>query len=213
MAISTLFIDLDGTLYPSDNGLWEAIRDRMNLYIKQRFGMQDNEVVSLRHSYYQKYGTTLKGLQIHYQVDADEYLAFVHDLPLREFIQPAPRLRHMLLSLPYQRWIFTNADSNHAIRVLEILGVSDCFEGIIDVRAIDFACKPEEIAYQRALALAGNPTTGQSVFVDDSAENVKTAHQLGFKTILVGRDGDHFTHVDFAIPDLLRLPQVLQQFK
>jgi len=209
MAISTLFIDLDGTLYPGDNGLWEAIRDRMNLYIKQRFGMQDEEVMSLRHSYYQKYGTTLKGLQIHYQVDADEYLAFVHDLPLHKFIQPAPRLRQMLLSLPYQRWIFTNADSSHAIRVLEILGVSDCFEGIIDVRAIDFACKPEEIAYQRALILAGNPRAEQSVFVDDSAENVKTAHKLGFRTILVGSDGDHLAHVDFAIPNFLRLPEVL----
>ena len=211
MAISTLFIDLDGTLYPSDNGLWEAIRDRMNLYIKQRFGMQDEEVASLRHSYYLKYGTTLKGLQIHYQVDAEEYLAFVHDLPLHEFIQPDPNIRHMLLNLPYVRWIFTNADSSHAVRVLEILGISDCFEGIIDVRAIDFACKPDEIAYHRALALAGNPVVEQSVFMDDSAENVKTAHQLGFKTILVGSDGDHLPHVDFSITDLLRLPKVLQQ--
>lgn len=212
MAISTLFIDLDGTLYPSDNGLWEAIRDRMNLYIKQRFGMQDEEVAILRHLYYTKYGTTLKGLQIHYQVDADEYLAFVHDLPLHEFIQPAPKLRQMILNLPYARWIFTNADSNHATRVLEILGISDCFEGIIDVRAIDFACKPDEIAYQRALALAGNPVTEQSVFMDDSTENVKTAHQLGFKTILVGSDGDHFPHVDFSISDVLQLPEVLQLF-
>jgi len=211
MSNITLFFDLDGTLYPGDNGLWEAIRDRMNLYIKQRFGLPDDEVTELRHYYYQTYGTTLKGLQLHYQVEPEEYLAFVHDLPLHEYIQPAPDLRSMLLSLSHPCWIFTNADTNHAQRVLDILGVADCFLGIIDVEAIDYACKPDVIAYQRALSLAGDPLPQQCVFLDDSAENIKTAHQLGFKTVLVGANSDHLPHADFHLEDLLKLPQLFPQ--
>ncbi len=33
------------------------------------------------------YGTTLKGLQIHNKVDTDEYLAYVHNVPLENLYQ------------------------------------------------------------------------------------------------------------------------------
>ena len=211
MSDTTIFFDLDGTLYPGDNGLWEAIRDRMNLYIKQRFGLPDKEVTELRHRYYGKYGTTLRGLQIHYQVDAEDYLSFVHDLPLQDYIQPSPYLRAMLLSLSHPCWIFTNADAHHAGRVLDILGVTDCFSGVIDVRAIDFACKPEVIAYQRALSIAGDPPVEQCVFLDDSVENLGTAHQMGFTTVLIGGEGDHSPVVDHSLERLLNLPKVIPE--
>lgn len=209
MSLSTIFFDLDGTLYPGDNGLWEAIRDRMNLYIKERFGFPDQQVSQLRHHYYTTYGTTLRGLQIHYQIDAEDYLSFVHDLPLHEYIQPSPDLRALLLSLPQQRWIFTNADADHASRVMNILGVADCFSGVIDVRAIGFACKPEEVAFQRALSLAGHPPPEECIFLDDSAENLGTAYQLGFTTVLVGKDGDHAPFVNYSLKHLLQLPEVV----
>ena len=115
----------------------------------------------------------------------------------------------MLLSLPQQRWIFTNADADHARRVLATLGLVDCFQGIIDVRAIEFACKPEEIAYQRALALVGNPAPGQCVLLEDSATNLAPAHQIGFTTVLISQNGDSHPAVDFTIPNLLALPQVM----
>ena len=155
MGYSTIFFDLDDTLYASSNGLWEAIQARMNRYMAERLNIPQDKVPELRRSYYETYGTTLRGLQRHYQVDADDYLNYVHDLPLQEYLSPAPDFRAMVLSLPQKRWVFTNADDDHARRVLAILGLSDCFAGIIDVRAIAFACKPEPVAYHRALALAG----------------------------------------------------------
>jgi pyrimidine 5'-nucleotidase len=161
----------------------------------------------------------LRGLQKHYSVDADDYLDYVHDLPLREYLQPRDELKMMLLSLTQHRWIFTNADANHARRVLEVLGLEDCFQSIIDVRAIEFACKPEVIAYQRALQLTGNPDPGQCVLLDDSAINLLTAHQLGFTTVLVSYNGEHHlgdthhgdTHlgIDHTVPNLVGLPEVM----
>jgi putative hydrolase of the HAD superfamily len=155
MTFTTLFFDLDDTIYPNTNGLWPAIRERMGEYMAERLGLPREQVQGLRRSYYETYGTTLRGLQAHHQVDADDFLAYVHDLPLERYLTPDPELRALLLSLPQPKWIFTNADEGHARRVLAVSNLSDCFDGIIDVRASRFACKPEPVAYQGALALAG----------------------------------------------------------
>jgi len=189
MYFSTLYFDLDDTLYPPSSGLWDAIRHRMNEYMQGLIDLPMDDIVKLRQSYLEKYGTTLRGLQAHYEVDADEYLSFVHDLPLEKYIQPDPALRTVLLSLPQRRWVFTNSDANHASRVLNILGISDCFEGIIDIRAIDFDCKPDKIAYQKALILTLNVDPAQCVIFDDALRNLAPARELGFFTVLVGKNG------------------------
>jgi putative hydrolase of the HAD superfamily len=187
----TLFFDLDDTLYASQTGLWLAIRDRMRGYMIERMGFSPDAVDALRHEYYVTYGTTLRGLLINYpeRTDVDDYLAFVHDVPLHEYIQPDPSLRSLLLSLPQPRWIFTNSDHRHAQRVMNILGVSDCFNGVIDIRALKFTCKPVVEAYQRALALAGESEPERCILFDDSPRNLAPARSLGFYTVLVGSHG------------------------
>jgi len=83
MRFSHIFFDLDDTLYPSTNGLWNSIRQRMNEYMLERLNIPPEQVAIIRRRYFETYGTTLRGLQLHYQVDADEFLAYVHDLPIR----------------------------------------------------------------------------------------------------------------------------------
>ena len=214
MHFKSLYFDLDDTLYPASSGLWDAIRDRMNAYMQRLIDLPLPEIIRLRQSYLEKYGTTLRGLQAHYEVNRDEYLAFVHNLPLEKYIRPDPRLRTLLLSLPQQRWIFTNADNHHAMRVLKILGVEDCFDGIIDIRAIDFACKPDKIAYQRALEISGDDDPRQCIIFDDAMRNLAPAAELGFYTILVGKNGTGAS-ADKVIPSLHelkeRMPELWEQ--
>jgi putative hydrolase of the HAD superfamily len=208
MPYTTLFFDLDDTLYPKTSGLWEAIRARMGDFMRDRLGFPPDVIPDLRRSYFETYGTTLRGLLIHNQVDADEYLSYVHDLPLEDFIQPDPELRDLILSLPHPKWIFTNADSGHAGRVLAYLGLDDCFKGIIDVRAIGFSCKPNLEAYTRALALVGEPDPRYCVLLDDAPRNLQPARQLGFTTVLVGSEHSD-PAADYTISRLQDLPQVL----
>jgi putative hydrolase of the HAD superfamily len=211
MRFTTLFFDLDDTLYPSGNGLWDAICERMSTYMAERLGIPWGEIPELRRSYFETYGTTMRGLQIHYRIDPDDYLVYVHDLPLEEYIKPSPALQAFLKHLPQRRWIFTNADADHAQRVLNILGVEECFEGIIDVRAIKFACKPEAIAYKRALAQAGESDPNRCVILDDSVRNLVAAHKLGFTTILVGSNGVTDPSVTYSVPDIFALSQVIPE--
>jgi putative hydrolase of the HAD superfamily len=184
----------------------------MRRYLIERMGFSPEEVDTLRHEYFVTYGTTLRGLLINHpeRINADDYLAFVHDIPLQEYIQPDPSLRNLLLSLPQRRWIFTNSDDRHALRVLNVLGVRDCFDGIIDIRALGYTCKPVEDAYHRALALAGETHPGRSILFDDSPRNLAPARALGFRTVLVGQDKPD-PSACHTITSLQELPEALPE--
>lgn len=185
MRPTTIFFDLDGTLYPESSGLWKAIKERINRYLLERMGFPADEAAVVRDRFLQKYGTTLRGLQEEYQIDTDDYLAFVHDLPLNEYLAPDPALAILLQQVSLPMWIFTNSDRQHAKRVLTILGLGDLFSGIIDIHRLEFVCKPDPSAYLKALAIAGCAEASHCLFVDDSLANVQAAHRLGFQTVLV----------------------------
>lgn len=191
MNFRVLFFDLDDTLYSSKNGLWEAIRQRIDEFLHNRLGFPPEQIGPIRQKYFESYGTTLRGLQIHHQVDPQEYLDFVHDVPLEQYLQPDPELHQMLSSLPQAKWIFTNADGSYARRVLEHLGVSDCFAGFIDVNTMGFAAKPQREAFETACVLAGEDDPTRCVLFDDQPRNLSQARTFGFFTVLVGREGHH----------------------
>ena len=186
MNITTFFIDLDETVYPSSSGLWEKIRERIDLYMSQVMKFDPEKIPDMRRAFYAKYGTTLRGLQAVYGVDMKHYLDFVHDIPLDQYISPDPSLRKALLSYPQRKIIFTNADQNHARRVLKRLELSDCFEEIIDIFTIQPFCKPQPEAFQIALKQAGVSDVRECAFIDDHLPNLATAKDLGFFSIRVG---------------------------
>jgi pyrimidine 5'-nucleotidase len=191
MNFETIFFDLDSTLYPESNGLWAAIRTRIDQYMYERMGFSWDEIPRIRSHFLSNHGTTLKGLQIHYKVDAADYLHYVHDLPLHNYLSPDPILRELLLSIPGRRWVFTNSDASHANRVMDILGIQDCFEGLIDILTMDPLCKPEEEAYKFALKHVGTNEPTSCAILDDSINNLVPAKSLGIFTVLVGENGSH----------------------
>ncbi len=211
MAFHTVFFDLDSTLYPDSNGLWKAIRGRIEHFMQERMNFPPEDIPQLTASYLETYGTTLRGLQIHHQVDPLEYLSYVHDLPLEEYLSPDPVLREMLLSIPSRRWVFTNSDAPHAKNVLRQLGIEDCFEGLIDVLVLDPACKPRLEAYHRALKLAGGPDPRRCAMVDDLARNLTPAQELNMFTVLVGPNGHH-NAADRWVRTIHDLPSAVPEF-
>jgi len=210
--MSTLFIDLDGTLYPNNNGMWDAIAGRMNTYMHEVLKLPAEEIPSLRLSYFQRYGTTLRGLQANHEVDPHHFLAYVHDIPTSEFLSPDRHLSRMLASLGYSKWILTNSDQAHSRRVLDALGVSELFDGIIDVTALEFRNKPEPEAFRKALHLAGDPAPGSCIFIDDLPKNLAPAKVLGLHTILVGQD-HNAPEIDQTIPNIYSLPAAVAQIE
>ncbi|XVF68802.1 hypothetical protein PTKIN_Ptkin11bG0030500 [Pterospermum kingtungense] len=127
-----LLFDVDDTLYPLASGLSREITKNIQEYMIEKLGIDEEKVPELCVSLYKHYGTTMAGLKaIGYSFDYDDFHGFVHGRLPYTMLKPDPVLRNLLLSLPVRKVIFTNADKNHAARVLNSLGLEDCFDGII----------------------------------------------------------------------------------
>ena len=156
----------------------------MTTYMRERMGFPEDQIAHIREKYFLQYGTTLRGLQAHHEIDTQEYLAFVHDLPLRDYLTPNPTLRSIIASLPTRNLIFTNADIHHAERVLTVLELRDLFDTIVDVNAIAPHCKPMPESFQTAMELAGESDPSKCVMIDDIHRTTRAASQAGLFSIL-----------------------------
>jgi putative hydrolase of the HAD superfamily len=211
--ISTILFDLDDTLYPRQAGIMNQIRTLMLRYIQTRFNLSPEEADSLRQRYFQTYGTTMRGLQVHHHIDPDEFLHYVHDIPLDQYLQPNPELDGVLASLPQEKVIFTNASREHAEGVLAVLGVRHHFVQIVDVRDMDYESKPQAVAYRRICEMLGVQPRA-CLLVEDNVRNLTPAKALGMTTVLVG-DGSQAASdsVDYALHRIEDIQQVLVQIE
>jgi len=208
MNYTTLFFDLDDTIYPAASGLWTAIRGRIGQYMHERLGIPADRVGDLRRQYFEQYGTALRGIEANYRVDREDYLAYVHNVRLADFIGPDPGLRAALEALPARKLIFTNADAAHALRVMDVVGVRECFSGIVDINAMAPHCKPERAAFEAALRLAGESDPRRCVMIDDLPRTTKAAREVGMFSILFGADAPA-ADADAALKDWQQLGDAL----
>ncbi|MGC8855540.1 MAG: pyrimidine 5'-nucleotidase [Anaerolineae bacterium] len=208
MRFTTIFFDLDDTLYPASTGLWEVLKARMGRYMAERLDIPESEIARLREQYFREYGTTLRGLQANYHVDPQDFLAYVHDVPLHDYLTPNPALGALIASLPTRNLIFTNADLPHARRVLAVLGLEGCFSDIVDINAIAPYCKPMPEAFHIAMKIAGEEDAHRCVIIDDQPRTTRTARSLGMLSILYGQNEPH-PDADFTLTDWQILPALL----
>ena len=209
MRFSTIFFDLDDTLYPSSTGLWPILKQRMSDYMRNSMGISAGEIAGLREKYFRQYGTTLRGLQANHVIDTVDYLAYVHDVQLQDYLTPDPLQRQVIASLGTRNLVFTNADSAHTRRVLAALRLEDLFEAIVDVNAMEPYCKPMPEAFALAMRIAGESDPSRCVMIDDLPHTTRLARQLGMVGLLYGRgepgpDADAVFNDWRTLPDLLR---------
>ncbi len=208
MNFTTIFYDLDDTLYPPTTGIWEVIVQRMQQFMEEQVGIPQNEVMERRKYYFQTYGTTMRGLYFEKGIDIHAYLDYVHQIPIREYLQPDPKLREVLLRYPQKRWILTNSDRRHAAQVLSALKVEDLFEGVIDILDMFPNCKPEHSVFTCAMQRAGESNPQSCILVDDNPNNINAAREFGFYTVRPLIRNDH-AQPDISIASIHELGQAL----
>lgn len=208
MSFEALLFDLDDTLYPSTTGIWQAIGVRMDEFIVTNLGIDKQNVQQLRDNLWHEYGTTLRGLKIRYDIDELEFLDYVHDIPIENYLRNDEMLMRTLSLYDERKVIFTNANQGHAKRVIAALGLDGTFEQIIDILQISPYCKPFPEAYARAQELAQIQNPEECIVIDDAPRNLETAHRLGYFTIQVGTE-TRSPYADAAIFSLYDLLDVL----
>lgn len=204
-----IIFDLDDTLYPGSNGLMREVGFRIQTWLCTNLGLTWEEAIALRHAYYLRYGTTLAGLLAEHRIDARDYLAFVHDVPVEQYLQPNPALDGMLAVIPLRKAVYTNATAEYSKRVLRALGIPHHFEQIVGIEEVGLRNKPYFDSYERMLALLG--TTGpQCILVEDSARNLRPAKALGMTTVLVGSDPPD-ENTDYVVRDVLEVARLVEE--
>jgi putative hydrolase of the HAD superfamily len=212
--LNWILFDLDGTLYPSSSGLLPEVGRRIQRWVADYLELSWDEAYRVRREYFQRYGTTLEGLIIEHGIDADDYLAFVHDISIEDYLAPDPALAAMLVGLPLQRGIYTNATTEYTWRVLRTLGVSDHFAQIVSIEVVGLRNKLFRDAYECALALI-NASGKECIMVEDSARNLRVAKELGMVTVLLTTDGGRSEQgqmegsVDFLVDSVLDVGRVV----
>jgi len=71
--IRNVLFDLDETVYPKDTGLMDLVSRRITEYMSERMGIDPETVSELRLEYYERYGTTGRGLFLHHDFDVEDY--------------------------------------------------------------------------------------------------------------------------------------------
>ena len=126
--IKYILFDLDDTLYPTSAGLMTEISQRMSEYMVARIGISPADVDRVRHDYWARYGTTLRGLYLERHIDAQAFLDYVHDIDLDKYLQTDARLDTALAALPQPKSIFTNASAKHARKCSACAGRRSVFQ-------------------------------------------------------------------------------------
>lgn len=181
--------DLDNTLYSADNGMFDYLNERINIFISEKFSIDFKTVINLRKRYIKEFCSTLLGLKAEFEINPEEYLVFVHNIDVSEYIKKDDRLKDFLLSLPGEKIVITNSPLFHAENVLSTLGIYEIFDRIYDIKFMDYLGKPYTHSIKKVIANAGIDIKG-SIFIDDSFENIISAKYLGFKTIYVRKSGN-----------------------
>jgi len=217
-AVETWIFDLDNTLYPASCRLFDQVHRRMTEFICDRLSVSPEAAAELRRTYFLEHGTTLRGLMTVNNIDPHDFLAYVHDIDLAG-VPPDPALVRALRQLEGRKIVHTNGSVRHAERLLDHLGVSDAFSGIIDIVAAEFDPKPALAGYHLLLqrhAVAA-PT---ALMVEDIARNLAPAAELGMTTAWVrsepdwasaDADSDYIHHIIDDLAGFLAAAAALQK--
>lgn len=212
MEIETIIFDLDDTLYPSSSGIWALIRARIDKFMIEKLDYTEENVPKAREKFFLEYGTTLRGLESVHHIDSIEYLKFVHEIPLDQFLYPNEHLQKILKNLSQRKVIFTNGDRWHSKRVTDALRISQYFDEVIDILDVSPYCKPMKQAFDIALKKLEITETKTALLIDDNLRNIQAAKKLGMKAIYVTENGHNVDKDIIKIKKIEELDQVFSIF-
>ncbi len=197
--------DLDDTLHNASAHIFPVMNRAMTQYIMDELDLDEPAAHKLRQHYWRIYGATLKGLMRHHGIDAFHFLEKTHSqMDLPNMVIQVKQLKHLLNNLPGRKCVFTNAPREYAVRVLQIMGIDDCFELVFSVESVKFHAKPSARGFQMLLkTLKANPKN--CVMLEDNLPALMTAKRLGMRTIWISKKLQKPNFVDYRLSSVLAL--------
>ena len=205
--------DLDNTLYPAGSDLWPKIDARITVFLAHIFGLDGLSSRALQKYYYQRYGTTLRGLmEEHGSPPTNSSISCTTSTvrrccPIHALASAITRAAGTQAH-PHQRVARARAADRREARHPRM------FEDIFDIVAADLLPKPAAETYQRFFDRHAVDPSRAAMF-EDIAHNLAVPHARGMATVLVvpkpeagvHREpwelaGANAAHVEFVTNDL-----------
>lgn len=177
-----LLFDIDDTLYEGGSDFWGIWFEQLKGILTSKnmtYSMADY------YRYDKKYGFAEKGYFIENLLTYSDYSEkLLPCMPFETMIAKNTALKEYLMSLPFEKWCFTNACQIHAKRALQAIGIEECFSAIIHCDYINHIPlhKPMREAFEFVETLWGSK---QIIFFDDNIKNVKMAGKMGWRVIKI----------------------------
>ena len=206
--INTWIFDLDNTLYSADSGIFQQVHKLMGEFVAKNLNMELAEAKKLQAKYYKQHGTTLRGMMDNHGVDPDYFLEEVHKLDY-SIVGPNQNLNDELYKLEGRKIIYTNANKQHVLDVLEKINLTNFFDEIYDIKMANYIPKPEISPYEKIIDLFDIEANKSAMF-DDIAKNLVPAKKVGFTPVWVDAGYENFSddieaskeYLDFQTRDL-----------
>lgn len=212
MTITTIFFDLDETLYPyGTNSPLKLVNQRIDELVKEMFQMPIDQVRTFRHAMFEKYGATTTGLALEYGVDLCKFIHDAHAIDVDSVVKPNPELRAILDQIQASKVIFTSAYRFYAVKVLKRIGILDCFDGIVDIIDVYPTGKPHIEAFKKVMRISGVDNPQECAFFDDQPKNVIAGHSAGLFSVMVGNKAPVPAEADASIDRIemiLSIPKI-----
>jgi len=126
-----------------------------------------------------------------HDIDPDFFLEEVHKLDY-SIVNPNQDLKESLQNLKGEKFIFTNANLQHANMILEKLQITNQFKGIFDIKMANYIPKPEIESYEKFIETY-NIDPKKSIMFDDIARNLVPASKVGFTTVWINVGHENFS--------------------
>ena len=124
-----LLIDLDNTVYSESSKIFSQIDKKMKDFISNKLNVSQEKAYSIQKKYFLENGTTLRGLMLYHDVEPKDFLNYVHDIDLKS-IDKNSLLKKEITKFKGKKIIFTNGTTEHAVRVLNRVGIMNQIDNI-----------------------------------------------------------------------------------
>lgn len=198
--------DLDNTLHDARPQIFPSMHAQMNDYLMRHFGLDHEGANEMRRFFWERYGTTLRGLVRHYGHDPKQFLRETHRFAdLAGMVVRDNALRHALARLAGKKLVFSNAPLHYVEAVVQALGVTRYFDAVYAIESTRYRPKPALQGFQ-VLLRAHDLDAHRCALVDDSLENLRAAKRLGMSTVWVSGEARRATFVDLRVTSVTQLP-------
>lgn len=201
--------DLDNTLHDARPHIFPSMHAQMNAWLRRRFGLDEEGANAMRRFFWERYGTTMRGLVRHYGEDPRKFIRETHHFPeLDPMVVGENALHHALARLQGRRLVFSNAPRHYVEEVLRVLGVRRFFDAVWTIESTRFRPKPAFQGFRRLLR-EHDLAPHRCVLVDDMPENLRTAKRLGMSTVWVSPERRRMPFADLRVTSVTQLPRLV----